>query len=97
MKLNYKSRVKASARALVDDLSAVRAAVSAQRASASAQNDAAFEARLFESWVLDRLAQHESQLAILVEQVGDMAEELVTLRKELPRLLKQAAKANKKG
>jgi hypothetical protein len=89
--------MKTAARALVDDLSAVRAAVLDKRQDAGTQERAVFEVRLFESWVVDRLAQHECQVSAVREELADLREEIAALRKSLQHPAKKARKEKKQG
>ena len=92
---SHASRMKTTAKALVADLSAVRAAVLGQRQDAGTEGRAVFEARLFESWVLDRLAQHECQVSALLEELADLREELAALRKSLQHSARKPSKQKK--
>jgi hypothetical protein len=92
MKPAPKNRMTTTAKALIDDLSAVRAAVLDKRQDAGAQERAVFEARLFESWVVDRLAQHECHVSAVREELADLREELAALRKSLEHPPKKARK-----
>jgi hypothetical protein len=91
MKPSHKS-VKTTARALVDDLSAVRAAVLDKRQDAGTEGRAMFEARLFESWVVDRLAQNECQVSAVREEMAALREEIAALRKSLQQTPKRPRK-----
>ena len=95
MKPNSKSRIRTTAKALVDDLNAVRAAVLDRQQTADAGERAMFETRLFESWVIDRLAQHECQLSMFCEELTDFREELEALRKSLQRPARKTGKEKK--
>jgi len=77
---------------LVDDLSAVRAAVLDKRQDAGTQEREVFEVRLFESWVVDRLAQHECQVSAVREEMADLREEIAALRKSLQHPAKKPGK-----
>ena len=94
MKPPQKSELTKASKALIDELSAVRAVVLDKQQSASVGERAMFEARLFESWVLDRLAQHECQMTMIWEELAGVQKELAALRKIVP-LKKQ--KEKKKG
>ena len=94
MKPTQKSQVRKTAKAMVDDLNAVRAAVLDQQMSA--EKRAVFEARLFESWVIDRLAQLEGQMATMAEAVEGLTEKLEAPPKNPRQPVKLAAKVKKK-
>ncbi len=95
MKQKYESRMKRSVKALIDDLSAVRSAVQDQQRAGGVGASAAFEARLFESWVIDRLAQQDCQAAAIREELESLREELQALRKSLQRPPRNAGKSKK--
>jgi hypothetical protein len=92
MRPDHTGRMKTTAKALIADLSAVRAAVLDKRQDAGSAARAVFEARLFESWVVDRLAQHECQVSAIREEVAVLREEMAALRKSLQRPAKKAGK-----
>lgn len=95
MKPNEKSRMRTVSKALVDDLSAVRAALMHQRQGMAGEERAGFEARFFESWVIDKLAQYECRAASVSKELAELRQEFAALRKELQRSAKPAPK--KKG
>jgi hypothetical protein len=95
MKPIQKSRVKTGSKALIDDLSAVRAAVLDKRPAT--EQSARFEARLFESWVIDRLAQHECQLAMITEELASLREDLEALLKDQRRPARKIQMPKGKG
>jgi hypothetical protein len=86
-----KSRMKARMKELIEDLSAVRAAVLSNQRDASETQRSTLETRLFESWVVDRLAQTECRCLGLTEDLEELRQELGALRKSLPRPAKAAA------
>ena len=83
-----KSSMKRRTEELVDDLNAVRAAVLEKQGV----DRAGLEPRLFESWIIEKLAQGESQLLSLNRAVEDLRQELSTLRKNLQVLAKKPRK-----
>ncbi len=83
MKPIKRSQIKASVKALVDDLCAVRAVVQDRQDGRDAGKSVVSEARLFESWVIDRLAQQECQLSVIWEDLAGLQEEVDALRKKL--------------
>ncbi len=92
-----KSQVKISAKALIDDLSAVRAAVLYRQPAMTGEERVRFEARLFESWVIDRLAQQECQVLALDDELAELRDELAALRKSLSPPAKKLAKEKKRS
>jgi hypothetical protein len=93
MKPNDKSRLKTRTKELVSDLSAVRSAVlNNQPQAASAAEQTAFQARLFESWAIQKLAQNECQWLSLSDELEGLRKELDALRKSLPRPARKAGK-----
>ena len=96
MKFKEKSWVQARTAQLVDDLNAVRAAILGQKKMTPAEQ-ASLEPRLFESWVIEKLASAEAQaarlsqeMASLLLEVDEMSQELKALRKSLPRSPKKS-------
>lgn len=96
MKPPQKSELTKIAKALIDELSAVRAVVLDKQQTANAGERARFEARLFESWVLDRLAQHECQVSMIGEELAGVQKELAALRKIVPQPTKKKPQKDKK-
>ena len=97
MKPPQKSEPAKSVKALIDELSAVRAVVLDKQPAANPGERAMFEARLFESWVIDRLAQHECQMSMIGEELAGVQKELAALRKIVPPPTKKTQKDKKKG
>jgi hypothetical protein len=93
MKANDSSRIRTRTKELVRDLSAIRSAVLNNQPQASnAAEGAAFEARLFESWAIQKLAQSQCQWLTVSEELERLRKELEALRKSLPRPAKKAGK-----
>lgn len=87
-----KSWTKERTAQMVDDLNAVRAAILGKEARNPAEH-ARLEPRLFESWVIEKLAQIEGlalssreELDELQDEVSDLQAEVKAMRKELARL-----------
>ena len=97
MKPPQKSELAKRVKALVDELSAVRAVVLDKQPAASPGERAMFEARLFESWVIDRLAQHECQVSLIGEEAAGVRKELAALRKSVLQTKTKNPKEKKKG
>jgi hypothetical protein len=97
MKPNLKSEMKTSVQALINDLSAVRAAVLHEQRVVGVGERTTFEARLFESWVIDKLAQHECQVSAVSEEMAALREEFAALRKSLQPPAKKVQKEKKKA
>ncbi len=86
-----KSWIKERTAQMVDDLNAVRAAILGKEPMSPAEH-ARLEPRLFESWVIEKLAQIEGlalssreELDALQDEVSDLQAEVKALRKELAR------------
>jgi hypothetical protein len=88
-----KSKISAKTAQLVNDLNAVRMAISKQRNPAEY---AGLEPRLFESWVIEKMAESECLLLSVNEQLielrEEVREEMLALRKALPKPEKKAKK-----
>lgn len=90
--MKEKNWIKNRTAQLVEDLNAVRAAILGKEKMNPAEH-ARLEPRLFESWVIEKLAQIEA-LALnsreeaqdVQDQLSDLQDELKALRKSLPRV-----------
>lgn len=94
-KPGLKSKIAAKTAQLVNDLNGVRAAISKQRQMNPAEY-ASLEPRLFESWVIEKMAESECLLLSVSQQLielrEEVQEELTALRKALPKPDKKAKK-----
>jgi hypothetical protein len=97
----------ATAARLVDDLNTVRSVVLNKQRDITTEDYANLERRLFESWVIEKLAECQTQFAAAAaerdqarEQLDlvrqELDEELKLLRKELKEVQKVSAKLAKK-
>ncbi len=87
-----KSKVAAKAAELVKDLGEVRAAVLSRDRQLTANEFARLEPRLFESWVIEKLAENECLLLSISQQFIELREEIKELRRSLPRPDKEKSK-----
>lgn len=85
MKSSNQSRLKSKTDELVDDLNAVRAAVLSKQQGKDPEAYARLEPRLFESWIIERLARTECRVSGLEEELEQLRQGLATLRQNLPR------------
>ena len=91
-----RTEIKARAEVLVEDLNAVRTMVLNKQREISPEDYLSLERRLFESWVIEKLAEAQDQFALSTEQGDELREELGELGKELKGLQKLVAKLEKK-
>ncbi len=92
VKPGLKSKVAARTAQLVHDLNSVRSAIFSKQQQLNPAEYARLEPRLFESWVIDKLAENECLVLALNEQLMGLREELDQLRKSLPRPDKKTRK-----
>jgi septal ring factor EnvC (AmiA/AmiB activator) len=78
----------ATAARLVDDLNAVRSVVLNKQRDITSEDYANLERRLFESWVIEKLAEFQTQFAAAAEERDQAREQLDLVRKELDEELK---------
>lgn len=83
--MNERTWSKNRTRELINDLSAVRAAVMSQSQADSPADRAALEDRLFESWVIEKLVQSEFKLVAMGEELSDLQDDFEALKKSIPR------------
>ncbi len=87
-----KSKIAAKASELVNDLNTVRATVLSKERQLSPAEYARLEPRLFESWVIEKLAENECLLLAISQQLAEIKEEFKALRKSLPSPEKKSRK-----
>jgi hypothetical protein len=92
--MREKSWIKNRTVQLVDDLNAVRAAILGKEAMNPAEH-ARLEPRLFESWVIEKLAQIEALAMSSREQLDETQDEMSDLQAEV-KALQAEAKALRK-
>ncbi len=79
-----KSKIAAKASELVNDINTVRATVLSKERQLSQAEYARLEPRLFESWVIEKLAENECLLLAVSQQLAEIKEEFKALRKSVP-------------
>ncbi len=92
-KTQLKAEVSAKTDALVADLNAIRTQVLNRQGQTNPAEQASLERRLFEVWVIDKLAQAEcavsgfaAELESLWQELDQTQDELKALQKSLARL-----------
>lgn len=101
-KTQLKADVSAKTDALVADLNAIRTQVLNRQGQTNPTEQASLDRRLFEVWVIDKLAQAECQvsgfaaeLEAVWQELEQTQDELKALQKSLPRVLPKAAKKSR--
>ena len=77
-----RNEINTIASALVDDLNAVRSVVLNKQRDLSPEEHASLERRLFESWVIEKLAEAQGEFAAVTGQFEELKQQIELFTKQ---------------